>query len=117
MLKKPFAALSFFLAISLGAGSLLAAPVKTLGFADMSCQAWLQSKEDADQRKIYLAWIRGVLTGHNYARQTQQIPEISNGTVEVAVDRYCTEKPKSNFADAAFRLSDKLSGRNEAITK
>ena len=44
-----------------------AAPVKLVGFDDMSCQTWVKSKEDLDQRKLYIAWIRGLLSGHNYA--------------------------------------------------
>jgi hypothetical protein len=94
-----------------------AAPVKTIGFDDMSCRVWVKSKDDAEQRKLYLAWIRGVLTGHNYANQSQQVSSISSGTVENFVDRFCVEKPQSEFSDAALRMSDKFSGRNEAITK
>jgi len=94
-----------------------AAPVKTVGFDDMSCRAWVNSKDDAEQRKVYLAWIRGVLTGHNYARQSQQVSAISSGTVENYVDRYCVEKPLGEFSDAALRMSDKFSGRNDAITR
>jgi len=99
------------------AAAVSAAPVKTVGFDDMSCRAWVKSKDDADQRKIYLAWIRGVLTGHNYANQNQQVSAVSSGTVENFIDRYCVEKPQGEFSDAALRMSDKFSGRNEAITK
>ena len=94
-----------------------AAPVRMVGFEDMSCRAWVQSKQDADQRKLYVAWVRGVLTGHNYANQRQQVSVISNGTIENFVNRYCTEKPLGDFGDAALRMSDAFSGRNEAITK
>lgn len=94
-----------------------AAPVKFVGFDDMSCRAWIKSKDDAEQRKIYLAWVRGVLTGHNYANPSQQVSSVSTGTVENFVDRYCVEKPQGEFGDAALRMTDKFSGRNEAITK
>lgn len=103
--------------VTLSAAGITVAPVKTVGFDDMSCRAWVNSKDDAEQRKIYLAWIRGVLTGHNYARQSQQVSAISSGTVENFVDRYCVEKPLGEFSDAALRMSDKFSGRNEAITR
>jgi hypothetical protein len=93
------------------------APVKIVGFDDMSCRAWVKSKDDADQRKLFVAWIRGVLTGHNYANQGQQVSAVSSGTVENFVDRYCAEKPQGEFGDAALRMSDRFSGRNEAITK
>lgn len=102
------------MAFAIGAS---AAPLKMLGFDDMSCRAWIKSKEDDEQRKLYVAWIRGVLTGHNYANQRQQVSAISNGTVENFVNRYCSEKPQGEFSDAALRLSDSFSGRNEAITK
>src|SRR5574344_1582642 len=94
-----------------------AAPLKVIGFDDMSCRAWISSKDDAEERKVYVAWIRGVLTGHNYANQRQQVSVISNRTVKNFVNRYCREKPQGDFGDAALRLSDNFSGRNEAITK
>ena len=99
------------------ASGAVAAPVKTVGFDDMSCRAWVKSKDDGEQRKIYLAWIRGVLTGHNYANQSQQVSSISTGTVENFIDRYCVEKPAGEFSEAALRMSDKFSGRNEPISK
>ena len=99
------------------ATSAIAAPIKTVGFDDMSCRAWVKSKDDGELRKTYLAWIRGVLTGHNYANQGQQVSSISSGTVENFVDRYCVENPLGEFSDAALRMSDKFSGRNEPISK
>lgn len=88
-----------------------------VGFDDMSCQAWIRSKGDAEQRSQYIAWIRGVLTGHNYARRTEQVSVISGATVEQFVDRFCRETPAGNFSDAAFRMSDRFSGRNSAILR
>ena len=102
---------------ALTATGAIAAPVKTVGFDDMSCRAWVKSKDDGEQRKIYLAWIRGVLTGHNYANPSQQVSSMSSGTVENFVDRYCAEKPLGEFSDAALRMSDKFSGRNAPISK
>lgn len=101
----------------LGLSSARAEPLKTLGFDDMSCQTWKQSKDDTDQRALYIAWIRGLLTGHNYARPSQQVSTISSGTVEQWVNRYCNDNPASSFSDAALRLSDQYSGRKSAITK
>lgn len=94
-----------------------AAPVVIVGFDDMSCQTWVKSKDDPDQRKELVSWIRGVLTGHNYANQKQQVSAMSRGTVENFVDRYCAEKPTGLFSDAAFRMSDRFSGRNDPIAK
>lgn len=97
-----------------GAGAL---PLKVLGFDDMTCRAWSASKDDAEQRKIYLAWIRGAVTGHNYANPGQQVSAMSSGTVENFIDRYCVEKPGDDFGSAALRMMDKFSGRNAAIVK
>lgn len=98
--------------------SFAASPsVKVLGFDDMSCSAWVKSKSDEDERTLYLMWIRGVLTGHNYASQSQQVSVVSNGTVEKFVDQFCAGNPKALFSDAAFQMSDRFSGRNRAITK
>lgn len=94
-----------------------ATPLNTLGFDDMSCRAWVQSREDAERRALYIGWIRGLLTGHNYARPAQQISTISSGTVEQFVNRYCSDNPQGGFDDAALRLSDRFSGRNAPITK
>ena len=108
--------LLLFLAFSM-ATAAEAAPVKIVGLDDMSCRSWIHSKEDGDQRKIQLAWVRGVLSGHNYANQKQPVSSISNGTVENFVDRYCSDNPAGEFSDAALRMSDKFSGRNEVISK
>lgn len=94
-----------------------AVPVKILGFDDMSCRAWAASKDDAEQRALYVAWVRGVLSGHNYANPGQQVAAMSTGTVEQHINRYCSEKPLATFSDGAFRLSDQFSGRNAPITK
>jgi hypothetical protein len=109
--------MSVLSALLVTATAVAAAPVRTVGFDDMSCRAWVQSKQDTDQRKLYVAWVRGVLTGHNYARQSQQASVVSNGTIENFVDRYCADKPLGDFGDAALRMSDSFSGRNEIISK
>lgn len=106
----------FLLAMLIATGAE-AAPVKIVGFDDMSCRAWTESREDAGQRAAYLAWIRGLLTGHNYANQQQQVSAVSSGTVENYIDRYCVEKPGGDFGEAAMRMTDRFSGRNSAITK
>lgn len=111
---------STLVAIGLGFSctcSNAAIPLKTLGFDDMSCKAWSDSKSEPDQRSLYVTWIRGLLTGYNYARPSQQVSEISDGTVENFVNRYCFDHPVGSFLDAALRLSDQYSGRNSPITK
>lgn len=97
--------------------SVNAAPLKLLGLDDMSCQTWIASKQDADQRHTFLAWARGFLSGHNYANQRQQVTDVSNGTIAGYADRFCRENAKSSFADALFRMSDEFSGRGVPISK
>lgn len=88
-----------------------AAAPKLLGLSDMTCQAWKGSKSEPDERQKYIAWARGFLSGHNYANQRQQVAEVSSGTIEVYVDRFCSEHSKATFADALYRMSDDYSGR------
>lgn len=93
--------------IALLCGSLMlasaqAVPVKMLGFDDMSCAAWSASKGNDDQRAVYLTWMRGVLTGHNYAQPSQQVSSISSGTIEMFVNTYCSSNPKASSATRCF---------------
>ncbi|PKO92875.1 MAG: hypothetical protein CVU16_06125 [Betaproteobacteria bacterium HGW-Betaproteobacteria-10] len=115
-MRKPLP-LIVALCASLMLGSAMAAPVKLLGFDDMSCAAWVSSKDDAEQRASYLVWMRGVLSGHNYALPSQQVSSISSGTIAMFVDRYCRTNPKDAFSEGIFRLSDQFSGRNQPIKK
>lgn len=94
-----------------------AAPPKLLGLDDMSCAAWLGTKSDTDQRPPYLAWARGFLSGHNYANQSQQVTDLSSGTVELYIERFCRDKPTARFIDAPYRMSDQYSGRDAPISK
>ena len=95
----------------------MAGELNVLGFDDMSCSAWSKSKDDPDLRKSYVAWVRGLLTGHNYALQSQQVATLSSGTIELNINRYCSKNPNGLFSDAALRLSDEFSGRNQPIRK
>lgn len=101
------------------AGPVAAAtpPPTLLGLDDNSCQAWQQSKNDPDLRREYLSWMRGFLSGHNYANQKQQVSDVSRGTVEQYVERFCREKPKAEVTEAAARMSDDFSGRGAPIGK
>jgi len=110
-------ALVVALGVALLVGLAQAAPLNILGVDDLSCAGWGKSKESPDQRAIYVVWMRGVLTGHNYAMPNQQVSSISSGTIESYVNSYCAKNPKSSVSDAVFRLSDEFSGRNQPIRK
>ena len=90
---------------------------KMLGFDDNSCRVWVASKDDPAQRHEYVSWARGFLSGHNYANQKQQASDVSYGTVEMFIERFCRDKPQAEFTEAAYRMSDRYSGRGAAITK
>ena len=117
MLKNGF---RWFLAAFLlvGANSGFAqSQIRMLGFDDNSCQAWVSSKEDPEQRKEYVSWARGFLSGHNYANQKQQVSDVSRSTVEMYVERFCRDKPTAQFTEAVYRMSDQYSGRSAPITR
>jgi hypothetical protein len=94
-----------------------AAPLKILGFDDNSCQAWIAAKDEPEVRREYVAWARGFLSGHNYANQAHQVTDVSSSTVELYIERFCREKPKAQFIDGAYRMSDEYSGRGSPISK
>jgi len=97
--------------------TVLAAPLQVLAVDKDTCQDWATSKDDPDLRKNHIAWVRGFLTGHNYANQSHQVAEVSNGTVELYVTSFCRQKPLASLLDAASRMSDEYSGRKTPITK
>jgi hypothetical protein len=92
-----------------------AAPVKILGLPDMGCKAWADTRFEPERREPYLQWVRGFLSGHNYANPAAQVAEVSAGTVAVFVDRYCAEHAAATVAEAAMRMSDRYSGRNAPV--
>ena len=93
-----------------------AAPLKLLGLDDMSCAAW-KKQSDPELREPYIQWVRGFLSGHNYANQSRQVTDVSKATVALFVERYCAEHATATVADAAMRMSDQYSGRNAPITR
>ena len=99
------------------ASGVAAAQPRMLGFDDNSCQAWVGAKDDPEQRREYVSWARGFLSGHNYANQKQQVSDVSRGTVEMFIERFCRDKPTAPFTEAVYRMSDQYSGRGAPIAK
>ncbi len=95
---------------------IFAAPLSVLGLEDMSCVAW-KKNIDPELREPYIQWVRGFLSGHNYANQSHQVGDVSHATVAMFVDRYCEEHARATVTDAAMRMSDQYSGRNSPITR
>ena len=94
-----------------------ARPTNVIGFDDMSCGAWAASEATPLHRDTYVFWIRGFLSGHNYANQAHQTPVVSNSTIVLYVDKYCKENPLNQFAGAAFKLSDELAQRSRPLNE
>lgn len=113
--SNPFACLLLAGALIL-ASHMSAAPLKLPGLDDMSCAAW-KKKIDPELREPYIQWVRGFLSGHNYANQSKQVAEVSIATVAMFVDRYCEEHARATVTEAAMRMSDQYSGRNSPITR
>lgn len=90
-------------------------PFNVIGFNDMSCGAWTSSAGKND-RDVYLFWIRGFVSGFNYAHPRKEISfqDMPNQeTLALYVDKYCREKPLSPFIGASVELTKELSRPRE----
>jgi hypothetical protein len=56
--------------VLIATSNMFAAQPKVLGLDDMSC-AWTV-KTDPELRQSYVDWVRGFLSGHNYANQCER---------------------------------------------
>jgi hypothetical protein len=77
------------------------------GFDKMSCDEWFGSDGNAEVRQQYIAWIRGVVTGYNYANPEQQVIAgrmPSDFGLIIFVDNYCHSRRATSVAGAAFAL-------------
>ena len=85
--------------------------VNVLWFEDASCAAWTKSAGNKAIRAIYEAWIRGFVSGHNYANPSRQValgqfPDSSG--LHQHLDQYCAENPNSSFIGGAIALVEVL---------
>jgi hypothetical protein len=83
------------------------------GFDKMSCNDWLSSDGVDDVRALYIAWIRGIVTGYNFANPDNQVAlghMPGDFTLGLFVDSYCRSHRSSTFAGAAFDLIDQKRG-------
>lgn len=97
--------------------STVTAQQRMLGFDDNSCQAWARSRDEAELRREYISWARGFLSGHNYANPRQPVSDVSRGTLEMFIERFCRDNPSAQFTEAVYRMSDQYSGRGSSITR
>jgi hypothetical protein len=76
-------------------------------FEDSSCAAWMKTAGNKPLRAEYEFWIRGFVSGHNYANPARQVPtgKLPGGEQLYAyLDEYCHDNPNSSFVGGAFRL-------------
>ena len=87
------------------------APIAVMGFEQDSCDAWMESIDNEGDRAQYRYWIRGFVSGHNFANREHQVglqrmPD--NVILTSYIDKFCTENPRLPFTSAAFRLVQEL---------
>ena len=81
--------------------------INILMFEDSSCAAWSKTAGNRLLRAQYEFWIRGFVSGHNYANPARQVAvgRLPGGDPLYAyLDAYCHDNPNSSFVGAAFRL-------------
>jgi len=77
------------------------------GFDKMSCADWLGSDGNPDVRALYVAWVRGVVTGYNYANPNDQVAPgrmPSDFGLAIFIDNFCLSRRATSVAGAAFAL-------------
>jgi hypothetical protein len=77
------------------------------GFDKMSCEDWLSSDGNDDVRGQYVAWIRGIVTGYNFANPDNQVAlgrMPGDFTLGLYVSSYCRNHKSTTIAGAAFEL-------------
>ena len=85
--------------------------INILVFPDSSCAAWSKSADNKLIRAHFESWIRGFVSGHNYANPARQVQtgKIPGGEqLYEYLDRYCVENPNSSFVGGAIRLVEQF---------
>ncbi|MGH8619202.1 MAG: hypothetical protein ACREUW_16035 [Burkholderiales bacterium] len=85
--------------------------INMFAFEDSSCKKWTESRNDAYKRAFYEVWLRGFMSGHNYANPRQQVPTGGMPRDEGLhrfLDDYCKLNPGDSVFDAAIWLANDL---------
>jgi hypothetical protein len=103
-------ALIAFLLIA--AGSATRAQDVTMFWGDdASCAAWTKTAGNKAMRAYYEFWIRGFVSGQNFASPSRQVAvgDLPGGdALYEYIDRYCTQNPKAMFMGAAISMVEQL---------
>jgi hypothetical protein len=95
--------------LSIGAHAQTA--IAVMGFQEDSCGAWMESAGNEGDRAQYQYWVRGFVSGHNFANpehqvRLQRMPD--NDALTSYIDKFCAENPVLPFTSAAFQLVREL---------
>lgn len=85
--------------------------VNIFTFEDASCSAWSKTGGNKLLRAQYEFWIRGFVSGHNYANPSHQVKvgELpGSDALFQYLDQYCRENPKLSYVGGAIMLVDQL---------
>jgi hypothetical protein len=85
--------------------------VNIFWFEDASCAAWVKSSGNKALRAQYEFWIRGFVSGHNYARPSHQVKVgefPGSEALHQYLDQYCRDNPKTSFVGGAIQLVEQL---------
>jgi hypothetical protein len=85
--------------------------VNIFAFEDASCGAWKKSQSNKLLRAQYEFWIRGFVSGHNYADPARQVKvgalPGSEGLYGY-IDNYCNANPTLSFVGGVIALVQDL---------
>lgn len=99
------------LACALTSATALAQQVSVYAFEDPSCAAWVKTAGNRALRAQYEFWIRGFVSGHNYASPSRQVVfgDLPAGeALYDYLDKYCTAEPQATFVAGAITLTEQL---------
>ncbi len=100
------------LALSLPApGAAQGQQVNIFTFEDASCNAWTKSGSNKLLRAQYEFWVRGFVSGHNYANVSRQVKIgvfPGSDALYQYLDQYCRDNPSLSFVGGAIRLVEDL---------
>ena len=85
--------------------------VNVFWFEDASCTAWSKSSGNKALRAQYEFWIRGFVSGHNYANPSRQVKVgefPGSDALHQYLDQYCRDNPKLSFVGGAIQLVEQL---------
>ena len=81
--------------------------IAIFSFDDISCAAWIRSRDNELLRTQYGTWFRGFVSGYNFGNPANQVfldamPDPA--AVAAYVDRFCRDNPRLSFVAAAVPL-------------